>query len=74
MKKVMAILTVLAFCGCTSKTDFGPCIGAFDEKDPNLTYKVSAWNLGVGILFFSLILPPIYVVVDETFCPVAKKN
>lgn len=74
MKKTIAIaLLVSILAGCTSSTEHGPCIGAFDEKNPKLEYKVSAWNAALAILFFGLVLPPVFVVVDETFCPVGKK-
>lgn len=59
--------------GCTSSTQYGPCIGAFDDKNPHLEYKASAWNIGMAIIFVELILPPTFVVVDETQCPVGTK-
>lgn len=68
-----AAMMVILMAGCTTRTDYGPCIGLADDKDPALIYKVSAWNIFLGVLGFSLIAPPIYVVVDSTFCPVAKK-
>jgi len=64
---------MLAVAGCTSKTEFGDCIGAFDDKDPTLTYKMSANNLFWAVIGSSLIVPPILVVVNETFCPVGIK-
>lgn len=76
MKKFIAALLAtlaLATASCTSETDFGPCIGAFDEKDPGLIYKMSGWNIAMGIIFFELIVPPIIVVVDETLCPIGRK-
>lgn len=59
---------------CTSKTELGDCIGAFDEKDPQKIYKVSAWNIFVGIIGIELIAPPIFVIVDQTHCPVGLKK
>jgi hypothetical protein len=70
MKKLLIALLLLS--GCTSSTEDGPCIGAFDTKEPGVKYKLSAWNIGVGILFFSAIIPPVLVLADETFCPVEK--
>jgi hypothetical protein len=71
------IATLLALCfvlgGCTTRTDYGPCIGIADDKDPNLVYKVSAWNVVVGIVFMGLIAPPVFVLVDEFYCPVGRK-
>ncbi len=73
MKKLSLIFLAVFVAACTSETQYGPCIGLFDEKDPELVYKAKAWNIGMGILFFGLVIPPVVVIVDETFCPVAKK-
>jgi len=73
MKKVL-LISLLLLAGCTSKTEYGPCIGAFDDRNPKLEYKMSFNNLVVGALFFELILPPISVVVNETFCPIGVKQ
>lgn len=72
MKYIICVM-LLSLCACTSKTQFGDCIGAFDDKKPNLEYKLSSWNLFLGVVFFELIAPPIFVVVDKTFCPVGNK-
>lgn len=74
MKTAIAIIVAAVLVGgCSSRTDFGECIGAFDEKNPALVYKVSAWNVAIGVIFFGLVAPPVYVLVDQTFCPVGKK-
>lgn len=73
MKRIVILLALALLAGCTTRTDYGPCIGLADDKDPKLVYKVSAWNVFLGVFFFGLIAPPIFVVVDSTFCPVAKK-
>jgi hypothetical protein len=70
MKKVLAILTCLSMVSCTTNTKFGPCIGAFDKQNPNLEYKMSAWNISLAIFFISCIFPTVHVIVNETFCPV----
>ena len=70
MKKFfIAALIVLTLAGCTSETQFGPCIGAFDDKNPELTYKPSVWNVFLAILFSETIIVPVIVVIDETLCP-----
>jgi hypothetical protein len=74
MKAILAILMVAALAGCASRTEFGPCVGIGDEKDPHLTYKVSARNLIVGLVFWELLAPPVVVAVDEFYCPVAAKQ
>jgi hypothetical protein len=74
MKKILFIaLAALAVSGCTSRTEYGNCVGLGDDKDPALHYKVSVWNAFLGIVFVETIIVPIFVVVDETFCPVGKK-
>jgi len=74
MKQIAALL-VLCFVlsGCTTRTDLGSCIGIADDKDTHLLYKVSAWNLVMGIVFMVLVAPPVIVLVDEFYCPVGRK-
>lgn len=73
MKKVIAIIVLSCLMGCMTKTEFGPCVGAWEDKKPQLIYKINPWNLFLGAVFFQLILPPIFVLTDETFCPVGVK-
>ena len=73
MKKIIALMLVVLLTGCTSNTEFGLCVGIGEDKNPNLVYKVSAWNVALGILFFELILPPVFVAADEFYCPVGVK-
>lgn len=74
MKKLFAILAIfMTLTACTEKTGFGPCIGAFDEKDPKKEYHVSGWNVAMGVIFWELLVPPIVVVINETHCPVGNK-
>lgn len=74
MRTAFILIAAAALAGCTTRTEYGACVGAFDEKDPALVYKVSGWNLAMAIFGFELIAPPILVVVDSTFCPVARKE
>jgi hypothetical protein len=81
MKKRFAMYCAVAciallFCvsGCTSKTEYGSCIGVADDKDPKLVYKVSVKNAVLGIIFMETIIVPIYVLVDETYCPVGRSE
>lgn len=74
MKKIIAVLAIIVLLSaCTSRTEYGECIGITDKEKPGLVYKVSAWNVALAILFFELILPPVFVLVDEFKCPVAKQ-
>lgn len=72
MKSALVILAVI-LSGCTSKTEFGPCIGLGEDRNPALEYRLSANNLVWAVLGFELLAPPIVVAVNETFCPVSKK-
>lgn len=73
MKKIIVILAALALSGCTSKTEFGECIGAFDDGDPALQYKLSVWNTILGVVFVETIIVPVVVVADQIRCPVGVK-
>lgn len=75
MKKLFAIVLAVVFLsGCTSETQFGHCIGAFDDKEPDLKYRVEPINLMMGIVFVETIFVPAIVVLSETHCPIGKKN
>ena len=71
---LMLAFTLLTVTGCTSSTAAGPCIGAFDDKDPTLNYKMNGWNVAMAIIFSETIIVPVLVVVDETLCPTGKKK
>jgi len=73
MKKLAIILLMLSMSACTTKNQYGNCIGLNGNEDPKLQYNYNAWNIGIGIFFSSLILPPIFVVLDDLKCPVGTK-
>ena len=75
MKKLLPIiLAVAVLAGCTTRTEFGPCVGAGEDKNSALTYKLDVWNTFLGILFIETIVVPIVVVANELYCPVGKKE
>lgn len=74
MKLTAVLLIAALLAGCTSKTEFGDCIGIAEEKKPNLQYKVSALNVALAIIFSETIVVPVVVLVSEVSCPVAKKE
>jgi len=74
MKRVAAVLMLALLLGCTSSTEFGNCIGAFDDKNPKLVYKISKWNAFLAVFFFATAIVPIWVIVDETLCPVGRRE
>lgn len=73
MKKPIVLFVALMMSACTTTTPHGECIGLNGDENPMLKYKYSAWNIGVGILFSSLIIPPIVVALDGLKCPVGAK-
>jgi hypothetical protein len=68
----VVLMASLVFAGCTTRTEYGACVGIGEHQNPKLYYKISGWNLAMGIIFFEMILPPILVAVDETYCPMGK--
>lgn len=74
MKKLLLIaLACVALAGCTTRTEYGQCVGLGDDKNPTLHYKVSVWNAFLGIVFVETVIVPIIVLVDELECPVSVK-
>lgn len=67
------LIALLGISACTSRTDYGHCIGLNDEQDSGLVYKYNAWNIGVAIALSSLIVPPLVVILDEYKCPIGVK-
>lgn len=71
MKRLICSIALLAcLAGCESRTDYGPCVGIADKQNPKLHYKLSVTNVAVGVIFFEMVVPPIQVLANETFCPV----
>lgn len=68
------MLLALTLNGCTSTTDFGECIGMFDDRNPQLTYKLSGWNAFISIATMGLIVPPVLWMKNSTFCPTGIKT
>ena len=58
---------------CTTRTQYGECIGIGDDKKPDLEYKLDVWNTFLGIAFFETLFTPIVVLANEAYCPVGKK-
>lgn len=72
MKAIALVLAAWMTAACTSETELGPCIGAFDDPTPGLVYKVSVWNLFLAGFFVETIVVPAIVVAKEVRCPVAR--
>lgn len=77
MKKMFVVLMMLScfmFASCTTRTEYGECIGAFDTPNPNLQYSTSGWNVAMGVIGFEMLVPPIVVIASCTKCPVGYIN
>jgi hypothetical protein len=74
MRKLACVLLLAALAvGCTTRTEYGKCIGLVDDGQPGLHYKLSAWNLALAVVFSETIVVPIVVAVDDAKCPMGKK-
>jgi len=84
MRKILSsIAFVMAFCllsvGCDSETEYGQCVGIQDvrqaeQDNPGVLYRVSGWNVAMGVIFLETIFAPIIWLAADFKCPVARKN
>lgn len=69
----MIACMVALLAGCTTRTQYGECVGIGDDKNPTLHYKADVWNVFLGIVFVETVIVPLVVVFDELECPVGVK-
>ncbi|OGN01012.1 MAG: hypothetical protein A3G51_00005 [Candidatus Yanofskybacteria bacterium RIFCSPLOWO2_12_FULL_43_11b] len=85
MKNIIVVLLVgsLAFnavaCSAPTKTINGTTYSDYglfnlDDKNPNIKYEPNWWNVAMGVIFFEMIIPPIYVFGFHLFEPVGPKS
>ena len=79
MKRVFLIIVLaLLLSSCTSDTDYGECVGIDDMIQGNvvdtLEYEIDTGNVIVGAILIETIIVPIYVALEETFCPTGVKS
>lgn len=74
MKKLIIVACLLALAGCETRTDYGECKGAFDQRSPQLEYKLSIRNTVLGVVFFETIFVPVIVVANDAVCPVGPAS
>jgi hypothetical protein len=69
--KTLAIAMCLMFAACTFHTSKGACVGLAteDQKKPGVTYKVSWWNVVIGVLLVETVIVPAVVLIDNLQCP-----
>lgn len=72
--RLLIVVAILILSGCEKRTDYGKCVGLGESQNPSLHYKLSSRNVIVGVIFIELIIPPIIVVTDETYCPMARSG
>lgn len=74
MKKLFFIVIIFILVGCATRTEYGKCIGFFQKEDPKLEYHPSAYNISLAVVFsWVFLVPPIYVAIDSTYCPIGNK-
>lgn len=74
MKKLLLCLLLVTMTGCESKTEYGQCVGVLDDKDPTKTYKASALNITLGVVFSETVIVPTVVLLTELQCPIGIKQ
>lgn len=66
-------------CSAPTKTINGTTYSDYglfnpDDKNQNVKYEPNWWNIAMGIIFFEMIIPPIYVFGFHLFKPVGLKS
>lgn len=67
------VLLCLSLGSCTFNTEYGECIGAFEDEKSELKYEVSTQNAIVGLLFIETLVVPTVIALEATKCPVGKR-
>ena len=71
MKTILAVVLLAAsLSACTGKTQYGDCIGALQDKKPNLTYELSVWNIFMAFVFSETVIVPVVVAANQHSCPI----
>ena len=64
---------MMLFSSCTTKTQYGECVGVGDKQDPKLEYQLDKTNVLLGLVFVETVWVPAVVVLYELYCPVERK-
>lgn len=70
--KYLTLVLIVLFTGCTTKTEFGHCVGLNGTKDPKLHYSYDAINIVLSVVFIETVFVPVIVVLNELECPDAN--
>lgn len=73
---LVAMMLVLS-TGCTTEVQIGQdtaqCIGVDDKEDPRYEYEWDTLNIIGAVVFFEILIPPIYVLLECVKCPKTLK-
>ena len=85
MKRITSLLIIIFlvfnFAACTAPTktingtiyrDYG--ILNTEDKNPNIQYEPNWTNIFLGVIFFEMIIPPIYVFGFHLFEPIGPRS
>ncbi len=68
---IIVFILIISLTACESSTSYGDCIDVQrNEAKSNLHYKISTQNVIVSVIFIETLWVPIYVLLEETYCPV----
>lgn len=68
----LMLASLLLMSACTTRNQYGDCIGLMDQPVPGVKYELSWWNGFVAFIFSGTIVVPIYTVGADIKCPVQK--
>ena len=71
--KYLILVLLLLTSSCSSRTEFGKCVGLNQEKDQTLIYDLSTKNLVISVLFIETLFVPIVYALKQVYCPVGRK-
>lgn len=71
--KLFLLGLMLFIAACTSKTEYGDCLGFQNKQDPRYEYEMSGKNVIVGVVLSETLIIPLIVVFDELYCPVRER-
>lgn len=74
VQNLIFIISIFLAVACTTRTQYGRCIGVADTPDQALEYELSLWNAFVAGLFSETLIVPLYTVAYDIKCPVGYKK
>lgn len=75
MRKLLTVLMVGTLCSsCIKHTEYGECIGVQDKAQMKKEYRLSYWNIFIGLIFSETIIVPVVVALDDVYCPTGENK